>query len=192
MKTKMPLSTISFNSDKFLLDRLNFLYKNDIVLFYTCVKHHAEESEKKDHWHIYIEPNGRIDTDALRREYFTEPVINDKPLVSLPFRTSKFADWEMYTEHWKPYIYKHGLTKKYEYTDADFYSSDEFMRQELLDSMDRNDYTSKIYDFIKDYIERGLDFADFVNDGYVPINQIKNYKEAFNLLKLKYKINDKK
>ena len=48
MKTTKPISSISWNSRNYLVDRLEELRKAHLIAFWVLVKHTAEEDEKKD------------------------------------------------------------------------------------------------------------------------------------------------
>lgn len=103
MNTCKPISTISFNSENFLHQKLNELVDNKIITFYTYIKHYGEPNENrdtlKDHFHIYVEPNKRIDTMQLGEKFNEVDINHVKPLGVLPFQFSKFDDWYLYGLH---------------------------------------------------------------------------------------------
>lgn len=103
MATQKPLSTISYNSETFLREKLNDWIKGHIIQSYMYIKHKGEDGDK-DHIHLRIEPNKRIDPMDLQeklREYDGEHI---KPLGCRPFRPSKEEDWILYAVHDKDYL----------------------------------------------------------------------------------------
>ena len=104
MATQKPISTISYNSESFLRDKLEAWYKAHIIQAYTYICHKGEDGDK-DHIHLRIEPNRRIDpmelTEALKEYDKTHP---DKPLGVRPWRPSKEEDWILYAVHEPRYM----------------------------------------------------------------------------------------
>ena len=72
MKTSKPFSTISYNSADFLTVKLNDLVNRRKLAFWAYVEHLPEEDEKKAHKHLYIVPNGQINTDEVLLDILVE------------------------------------------------------------------------------------------------------------------------
>lgn len=110
MPTAKPISTISYNTEEFLILKLNELYESHIIQAYQYICHKGEDGDK-DHIHLRIEPNKRIDPMDLTEE-LTEYVLGeDKPRVVRTWRPSKEEDWILYAVHDKDYLrlkYKSG------------------------------------------------------------------------------------
>lgn len=107
--TAKPISTISYNTEQFIVRKLETMFKANIVTDYRYIKHIGEDGDK-DHIHMLIYPNKRIDTAILRNEFIEVPkeqTDNDKPLGCLPFRTSAPDHWLMYVLHDKDYLKAH-------------------------------------------------------------------------------------
>lgn len=103
MATQLPISTISYNSESFLREKLEELYKAHIIQSYMYICHKGEDGDK-NHIHLRIEPNKRLDVMNLQ-EVFVEPVRdNAKPLGVRPFRPSKEEDWILYAVHDSEYL----------------------------------------------------------------------------------------
>lgn len=66
MNTRKPLSTVSYNSEVFLISLLEDLYSKGKICNYMAIYHLKEEDETKDHWHVYLEPNKQIDSIKLQ------------------------------------------------------------------------------------------------------------------------------
>lgn len=112
MASQKPLSTISYNSESFLREKLEDWLNAHIIQCYQYIVHKGEDGDK-DHIHLRIEPNKRIDPMDLQealREYIPN---SDKPLGCRPFRPSKEEDWFLYVLHDKNYLaYKYGGGEK--------------------------------------------------------------------------------
>lgn len=66
MRSKCCMSTISYNTKDFLIAKLDDLIKKHTISFYMGICHIAEQDEKKDHIHLYIQPNKIIDSMDLQ------------------------------------------------------------------------------------------------------------------------------
>lgn len=174
MKTTKAISTISFNSKPYLIGTLNSFVKNKIATFWAIIEHRGEDDEAglKDHFHVYIEPSKLLQTDDLR-EKLIEPVPNNKPLGSLPFRTtSDFADWYKYTLHDKAYLATKMLQKKYHYSSEQYITSDEDYFLYLVKNVQFTE--TPIYERVLYFKRQGFDFGQFIRSVNAPIQQIKN------------------
>ena len=101
--TSKPISTISYNSIGFLTEKLLEWYDAHIIQAFQIISHKGEDGDK-DHHHVRLEPNKRLDPMTLvedLREY--EPG-KDKPLGCRPFRPSKEEDWFLYAVHDPDYL----------------------------------------------------------------------------------------
>jgi len=104
--TAKPISTISYNSGEFLKRKLDEMMRAYIINDYRFIFHYGEDGDK-DHYHVYIEPNKRIDTGRLRDEFNEITTDSDKPLGCMPFHSSKFDHWIMYVIHDPKYLAIH-------------------------------------------------------------------------------------
>ena len=178
MRTIKPISTISFNTKDYLLARLDDLLAAECISFYSVILHYAEEDETKDHFHVYVQPNGRIDTDRLR-EALVEPVPGEhKPLGCLPIVSSKFVEWYLYGLHDKDYLATKGQTRKYHYRDDDFINSNDDVFVEFKYTSDFSKFKTRAR--IREMAQSGIPFHQLVNDGFIPINQIFQFREFYN------------
>lgn len=125
MRTTKPISTISYNSKAYLEGVLKSLVKAKKVAFWAYVPHLAEEDETKDHIHLYIEPNERLDTMDLA-EMFQEVDLAHpgKPLKCVDWRPSKWEDWYLYGIHDEAYLRMKFEFRKYHYSIKDVKASD--------------------------------------------------------------------
>jgi len=103
MATQKPISTISYNTEAFLIEKLEELRKAHTIQAFQYIKHKGEDGDK-DHIHLRIEPNRALDpmdlTDLLREYQFGK----DKPLGVRTWRPSKEEDWFLYAVHDSAYM----------------------------------------------------------------------------------------
>lgn len=103
MATQKPISTISYNTESFLREKLEEWYNAHIIQSYMYICHKGEDGDK-DHIHLRIEPNKRIDPMELTEELKEYVPGNKKPLGIRPWRPSKEEDWILYIVHDKDYL----------------------------------------------------------------------------------------
>lgn len=101
--TQKPISTISYNTEAFLREKLDKWYNLHIIQNYTYIKHKGEDGDK-DHIHLRIEPNRRLDPMDLKEELREYDPNNIKPLGCRPFRPSSEEDWFLYAVHDPDYL----------------------------------------------------------------------------------------
>lgn len=68
---------------------------------YIC---HKGEDGDKDHIHLRIEPNKKLDPMDLQEQLREYKLGSDKPLGVRPFRPSKEEDWILYAVHHEQYL----------------------------------------------------------------------------------------
>lgn len=103
MATQKPISTISYNSESFLLEKLESWRSAHIIQSYQYICHKGEDGDK-DHIHLRIEPNKKLDPMDLQESLKEYVFGHDKPLGCRPFRPSKEEDWILYAVHDKKYL----------------------------------------------------------------------------------------
>lgn len=104
--TAKPISTISYNTESFLKNKLTGLISAGKLEMVYYIKHRGEEGDK-DHFHLYMLPSKRLDTSALREEFSEPDLTNELPLGVLPIKASKVSDWLLYAVHDKRYLLMH-------------------------------------------------------------------------------------
>lgn len=160
-KTSSLLSTISYNSYYFLLNRLNTLIYLGEINYFEFIQHYPDTDDKKKHFHVLIFPNKSQDLQKLQK-FFLEPCclktkkrfkikklfLKDlfykyknlqhyenhfKPLQCMPFwKTLKYGDWYWYSIHDKDFLRSKMLTRFCFYNDSDIVSSDYDFHNHLL------------------------------------------------------------
>lgn len=141
MATKQAISTISYNTQPFLEDVLQRLIQSQVISFYAWIQHKGEYDERlnytdKDHIHLYVEPNKKLDPMDLSMHFLEADPDNPRPLGVISWRTSNFAEWFLYNTHDPDYLAAHFETKQYQYSYEDFVSShfDDFMNK-VMDAL---------------------------------------------------------
>lgn len=109
-----------------------------VIRFAMWIHHKAEENEKKDHAHIYIEPRGACDPDevlAMLDEF--DPTHPTQPLGCLPYKKSKTDDWVFYAVHDSDYLWiRKRDTRKYHYQFNAIHSTNPFFKDEIINNLD--------------------------------------------------------
>lgn len=177
-QTSKLISTISFNTPVFLLRRLNELVDKGVIEYAHWIWHRPEQDETKSHAHVLVKPNRRLDTSALRNEFKELEPGEEKPRGVLPFRTTqKVADWVLYSAHDPLYLARKGEARLEHYDRPDFKSTDEDLFEEDWRDCHRSD-DSKLA-LLKDMIRLNKPWAEVVGMGFLPVNQLFQYKDIF-------------
>lgn len=129
MATKKPVSTISYNTEKFLKEKLDSWIEAHLIQSYMYICHKGEEGDK-DHIHLRIEPNKSLDVMDLSDALQEWRIGDTKPLGVRPFRPSKEEDWLLYAVHDADYLrvkYQGGESReKLPYTWQDIKANENF------------------------------------------------------------------
>lgn len=182
MRTTKPISTITYNSPAFLRVKLDELVKAKKVAFWAFIQHKPEEDEKKLHIHLYIEPAKMLQTEDFK-DYLKEPDKEhpDKPLTCISWKSSKFDDWYEYGIHDERYLASKGQSRQFHYERKDVISSDEDDLDYHISQIDMIKLTP--YQVLSDAYKAHKTFGDVVASGAVPIQQIRAYQTAWEVLR---------
>ena len=181
MKISTPFSTISYNTAAFLTATLQDLIDRRKIDFFAWVEHFPEDDETKKHKHVYIVPNGKIDTDQFREMFLEIDLQNpSKPLACMPCKKSKWGDWYLYGCHDKAYLASKGQTRRYHYDREDFIVSDQDYFTEEIHTIDHTKYNK--FGKLKEAVDEGLTFKDLLATGIVPLQQTYAWEKAFSIL----------
>lgn len=107
MKTIKPIGTISYNTEQYLSKLLDELFYTGAIEDYRFIKHYGEGPGLKDHFHVMIFPNGRLDTYELRKRFDEPDQKSEVPLRCMPFRYSEPLNWILYVLHDEEYLKAH-------------------------------------------------------------------------------------
>lgn len=184
MKTSKPISCITYNTNNFLTLKLNELVQTHIIEFYAFINHKGEEEvdsltgeivQDKDHIHLYIEPNSRIDTMELRTLLSELDDKSDKPLRPLSFSNSKWDDWYLYAIHDVTYLASKYEVKQFSYTDNEIITSDfDIFKCKAYTTRHESKFCSH-RNFIN-YMNNGGDICSLARNGTIPLEKAFQYK----------------
>lgn len=182
MRTTKPISTITYNSSAFLRVKLDELVKAQKIAFWAFIQHKPEEDEKKAHIHLYCEPAKMVQTEDFK-DFLKEPDKEhpDKPLTCISWQSSKFDDWYEYGIHDERYLASKGQSRQFHYERKDVITSDEDDLDHHISQIDMIKLTP--YQVLTDAYKAHKTFADVVSSGAVPIQQIRAYQTAWEVLK---------
>lgn len=189
-RSEAPLSSISYNTTKFLNNKLNELTRNGVLDFWCYVAHHGEHLEdgckEKDHIHIYLVPGTRIDKRQLRNE-FIEIKKRSLPLGFMPMQHSKWDDWYLYGLHDSEYLDSKGQKREYHYSDNDMIRSDDTFYWDLVHRIDR----TKINPLgaVIRAAQSGMSFADFVTSNQLSLLQVRSAQFVFDQVQRDNRVN---
>lgn len=186
MRTSKPISTISYNSKEFLIAKLNQWHSEHRIAYWCIICHVGEilddGTKEKDHYHVYIEPNGQVDTMSLQEDTKELDLKNNKPLKCIDFRSSNNDDWTWYCLHDPQYLARKGECRQYTYTRDDFISCD-------ADEFDARFYRAMHCERIvqdnrlAQYIQNGFSLGQLTYLGVIPMTKAIQAKEWYKLYK---------
>lgn len=181
MNTSKSISTIHYVEKERLKIKLDDLVMKNKITFFAFIEHLKEEDETKNHIHLFIVPNGKINTDQLREELeFLDKDNPTKPIRSLPFTTSKFSDWYLYSLHDKAYLMSKQQARKYHYDKEEFFVSDEDYLNELIHQIDFTKFRTQ--SIVSDMAQNGVPFGTIVEQGIIPVPLINQYQKLYDVI----------
>ena len=137
-QTSKPISTISYNTHKFLVKVLNELLEDGHIGFWAIVFHKKEDDELADHFHVYAEPEEKIDTISLKKLFLEPDFIVGLPRACKRWQKSDWSNWYLYGIHDPDYLESKKQSRKYHYIMDNVECSD---RTEMLEKIHNIDYT---------------------------------------------------
>ena len=189
MRASKPISTISYNSEAFLRNKIQEWKKLGLIEYGMWIKHLPDEDDKKVHYHVYLKPAKLIQTMDLEKDSYEYQAIfpyentdpnttalvktNPKPLKMIGFRMSKEGDWVLYGVHDKAYLAEKGMTRKYHYSFSDIETTCEDTLKDIITHL-LDDRKGRLENRIYDCILKGLTWREIVCTGIVPLRQIGN------------------
>lgn len=178
-RTSKSISTISYNSVQYLQNVLADLIANERITFYAFVLHTGEEGDK-DHIHLFIEPNGSIDVSNLRK-LFDEPHADGTVDHCMPFVTSDYSNWYLYSRHDEDYLFsKHETKTVYNIPDTDFITSDSDEFSFRNKGVDRVQYETA-FGRVCDCVKQGLTMFQAIAYLNIPMQQIPNFPKVWQM-----------
>lgn len=176
--TKLPQSTISFNTEPYLRQVLDSLVSSCKIQSYMYIEHQPEEDTKKSHIHLLVVPSSVLNPVVFRKE-FIETSFGNRDLGCLPFKTSKLCDWLLYAIHYEPYLFSKGLVRTFTYNLNDIVTNEPFEYVEQIFSEAREGLTTSRIDSFLSRAMSGASFGDLMAEGLVPPNQVIFYDKLY-------------
>ena len=176
MKTSKPISTISYNTEKFLREKIYYWKSLGIIEYAMWIKHEPDVDGKKVHYHVYIQPAKLIQTEHLVNDSCEfDPLNPDKPLKMNVFKSSQTTDWILYGLHDESYLREKNLSRNTHYEVSDIESTCEDTLYEMLARA--YDYRNNKLEFrIIDAVNNGQNWYQIVSSGMIPLKQIAGAK----------------
>lgn len=182
MQTSKPISTISYNSESYLKYTLDYLLKSHVIDFYCYIFHLGENDgfgeKEKDHYHLFLIPNHRINTSLLDEQFLEIDPNHEKPLRCITWQTSKSDDWILYVLHDPDYLATKFESREIQYRYTDLVGSDdEDLRRKYRHAFQSSGYARARNLF--EYAKSGGTLHDLMRIGAIPVNQINCYSDFF-------------
>lgn len=183
MRTSKPIATISYNTPEYLKLKLEELRKAGRISEWYFVQHKPEEDQKKPHIHLFAVPSKMLQTDDLTREFLQPDPANPGKFVTCPrWVSSKFQDWYLYAVHDQAYLASKGQSRKYRYMLKDVEAFDRDALEECVREIDLT--TVNAVKRMQEAQSLGMSYAQFFRSGGVPINAVRAYEQAWQLLQM--------
>ena len=186
MRTSKPISTISYNTNEFLVSKLEELVRNHKISDYIFIHHFAEEDEKKDHTHLWVKPNTLVDTMDLQK-FLTEldPFNPTKPFKCIDFVPSQIDDWILYTMHYEPYLASKMESRQFHYTKDEFVAHDEDTLDEYYNHALKGSEWAKRNQILQALNNNQISPTDLILNGTIPLNMASQLN-AFKFMQRNY------
>lgn len=182
MRTSKPISTISYNSENFLREKIEYWKKVGWIEFGMWILHNPEADEKKAHYHVFLKPAKLIQTTDLEDDsQEIDPHNPDKPFKMISFRVSKESDWILYGIHDKAYLMEKGLEREHHYDISDIQSTCEDTLKDIISHMS-DERKGRLEYRIIDCCNKGMTWMQIVNSGLIPIRQMVGAKHFYSAI----------
>ena len=182
MRTSKPISTISYNSENFLKEKIEYWKSRGIIEFGMWIRHEPEGEEKKAHYHVFLKPAKLIQTMDLELDsQEIDPLNPDKPFKMISFRVSKESDWVLYGIHDPSYLLEKGLTREFCYDISDISSTCDDTLKDILSHLS-DERKGRLEYRIIDCVNKGMTWGQIVNSGLIPIRQMVGAKHFYSAI----------
>lgn len=186
MRTSKPISTISYNSQEYLVMKLDELMRSHKISDYMFIHHFAEEDESKNHIHLWIKPNTLLDTMDLQNHFIElDPKHPSKPLKCIDFRVSNVDDWILYSQHYKPYLASKGESREFSYTRDDFVYPDDDTFEYLYNHAFKGSEWAQRNQILEQLCSCRIKPTDLILNGTIPL-QMASQLNAFKYMESHY------
>lgn len=188
MRTSKPISTISYNSERFLRERIWQWKRQGIIEYAMWIRHEPDVDGKKAHYHVYLQPAQLIQTEDLMNQTIEldmtwqplpdtasdeEKAEHEKKrfFKSNVFRNSVSSDWILYGIHDENYLTEKGLFRNHHYSTEDIQSTcDDTLLEMVSQAYDTRN--NKLEFRIVQAVNEGKSWSEMVRSGMIPIRHI--------------------
>ena len=177
MRTRRLVSTVSFNTVRFVEITCERLREAGVIELAYWVKHRPEADEKKEHVHVCMLPARVLDTMELEKQFCELVPGESEPRGVLPFRVSKFADWFLYSSHNKGYLASKGKSRVWSYSVDEFGATCKERLFEDVKMIDERPF--KVWALVNAAVASGQSWEDLMASGGIPPHNWLYFKELF-------------
>lgn len=188
MATNKPFSTITYNTQSFLIQTLNSMIDMGFLTYYEFIEHKPDEDGKKKHIHLYMIPAKSINL-ATFKNYFLEPDPNPNekiPLSPKVFRPSDYGNWYWYSLHDVDYLKSKDIVRNIQYHDTDIISYDRDFHFQLVTEHPLIDYCKmsdmKIRNYVCEAVYNGETIENILTSGLIPLGKTQSVIMLYNAL----------
>ena len=198
MKTSKPISTISYNTERFLREKIFYWKKQGKIEYGMWIEHKPDVDGKKAHYHVYLQPAKLIQTEDLINDAIEidpnwqpladgatdeEKIQHEKKryLKMNVFFSSKADDWILYGLHDEAYLREKNLMRNEHYEISDIQATcDDTLLQMISSAFD---YRNNKLEFrIIDAVNNGQSWTDLVRSGMIPLRYMTGAKLLYQAL----------
>lgn len=183
MRTSKAFSTISYNSLPYLSRKLNDFVRRGDLQFWAYVFHHAEAEERRDHTHVFLLPDGLVDTHSLKPEF--DELLDDGSVDGVKlFKPSDWGNWYLYGLHDPAYLqckYELERPKKFRYQPENVICSDSDIRCHLMETMNYTELLSPSFKLVREHALAGCSLKEFLELFPVKKSELRYIKEIYSL-----------
>lgn len=178
MASKKPLATIAYD-ENVLVNVLLKLLNDHTIRFFAYIRHHGEgagDSEGKEHFHVYVEPNKLVDTMEFRENFDTDEGLH----TTLLWRDSKLTDWFWYVLHDENYLTSKGLKRQYHYSLSDITASEPEELERILNESEVPECVR-----LRNALQQRMDFTTMYENGIIRPGNALGIKAIYESILLK-------
>lgn len=198
MFSQIPLATISYNTDAFLINRLNELIASNIIDMWNFINHKGEMKldidsgelvRRDDHKHLIVYPSSRVDTHFLT-EQLLEPVPGELPLgCNGDWRketSTALLDYYPYILHHPVYLKKKHITREFHYNISDVISSHPKATYRIIQEALENNNLLAEQNIINMITSSDEDFfikaGNMIEEGYLCMKDMNGFRNMVEIL----------
>ena len=192
MRVTRPVSSISYNTEQFLIKKLNHLLKLCYLSYWEFIPHKADVDTKKPHIHLYCVPSKTLDLKTFQDEFNEfDPLNPEHDLKCMPFRVSNsYGDWYWYGLHDKDYLKAKMMSRNCYYSDSDIRSSDIDFHEVLVSENPLINFANLsdigLREWVFECVSTGSSLQYCLTGAKVPLGKVQSVIAFYNALSTYY------